>query len=218
MAAEGLDVPSPGADVKFTAEMSERMTVPRHILPGGTKDGPQLQHQRASAQTQNPTAMVVPDRILVAPNSGGQMDREKPLEMDLEQRMGPKDYRDKVLLSTPPSTLTLAGGAFPNEGPSESSMGRPEPVAVETVADPSTSHPEWFRHMGLPYSPPGSGRSPNPLEDIAALKRDVRDLKNRLAELEVAADRASLHLHLFYLFFFGYGGFKAVKMALALYR
>ena len=113
--------------------------------------------------------------------------------MDIEKRLGPRPYEDKVLLSTPPSTLTLQGtGNVADQHPPDS----PD----HSAAAARQGEPEWFRHMGLPYSPPGSGRPTNPLDDLAALKRAVHDLKNRVAQLEMDADNRGRYEYLFLLF------------------
>lgn len=52
-------------------------------------------------------------------------------------------------------------------------MGGPE----EGGAGDEEKEPEWFRHMGLPYSPPGSSQPLHPLQELARLKRAVNDLQ-----------------------------------------
>lgn len=179
-------------DPNFTADISNKMRVPRRIRIVGNEAGDGDFMLRAMEPEK--LDMMVPGRILV----GGQDQhiglKSPPRELHLEQSMGPQP--SSIRVQTPPRVITLEEHAFPTVDEVEQDVTTDTTVTTH-LRDSNSDESRNSRNnltgmeqslaLSYPSTPPLAPMSDgvmSPTEELMFLRRHLAKLGRRVMVLE----------------------------------
>jgi len=174
-------------DTNFTADISNRMQVPKRIRVGGNNSegdhsvngnyGPRYDYKTSAKYEMN-----VPDRILVVGQDKHVGMKAPPQELILENSILTTDY-PPVRVRTPPRSITvdtMSTGYEDFSEPEESieeELSRPQ--ITELVASPETN-----ASLTLTDPPQLTMTSPQLTEEVIVLRQQIGRLHRRMTSLE----------------------------------
>nr|CAG4642614.1 EOG090X08OG [Evadne anonyx] len=174
-------------DTNFTADISNRMQVPKRIRIGGNNSdgdpmmngnyGPKFDHHAASKYE-----MRVPDRILVVGQDKHVGMKAPPQELILENSILTADF-PPVRVRTPPRSITvdnMSTGYEEFSDPEESIEEElSKPQITELVASPDANN-----SFTLTDPPQLTMTSPQLTEEVIVLRQQIGRLHRRMTSLE----------------------------------
>ncbi|XP_067014367.1 transport and Golgi organization protein 11 [Anabrus simplex] len=174
-------------DPNFTADISQKMRVPKRIKVTGADDFDTANYNNTLANEKlEKFDMHVPDRILVIGQDQHIGTKAPPRELVLEESVMPRDP-GIVRVQTPPRVITLDNHFFPSadEEP-ELNPGNPEEKMV-AVARPSQRVDPRLCMATRESTPPicSGGEGLTTAEELAHLRRQMVKLNRRIMAVEL---------------------------------
>ncbi|KAK7866020.1 hypothetical protein R5R35_008535 [Gryllus longicercus] len=169
-------------DPNFTADISQKMRVPKRIKVGGSGD------DDVTAPTVGPVPdkfeMHVPDRILVAGQEQHIGTRAPPRELILENSVMPPDP-GLIRVQTPPRVITLDEYSFPSADDAPTIPDREEKFV--SLPHPKSKFNTDHRLLARGDTPPigGGGEGLTPAEEVLHLRKQMAKLNRRVMAIEL---------------------------------
>ncbi|KAJ1520922.1 hypothetical protein ONE63_004000 [Megalurothrips usitatus] len=185
-------------DPTFTADISQKMQVPKSIRVAGG-DGDMDDHQRHNSWLNEKFDMHVPDRILVVGEEQHVGVRAPPREILMENAVMAAEPEPFVRVQTPPRTITLdehyfpSVDDFPRNSPPEREMmnGKFDSGSISEANQitPFKSRQHEHDHSLLQRDwtpmPSAGGESITTGEEILHLRRQLAKLNRRVMAVEL---------------------------------
>ncbi|XP_063224156.1 transport and Golgi organization protein 11 [Bacillus rossius redtenbacheri] len=170
-------------DPSFTADISQKMRVPKRIRVDGVLDD---EDANAGSNWKNDTEkfeMIVPDRILVAGEDRHIGTRAPPRELVLENSIMPATV-ESVRVVTPPRVIKLDEHFFPSAGEPLPSFVQELPASEETTAvvKPKVRYVDKVANR---ESTPPVGDGLTLSEEVQHLRRQMAKMNRRLMAMEL---------------------------------
>ncbi|XP_023711885.1 transport and Golgi organization protein 11 [Cryptotermes secundus] len=172
-------------DPNFTADISQKMRVPKRIRVDGESDDDQNTGSNWNAMLANEKFdMHVPDRILVAGQEQHIGTKAPPRELILENAAMPPDP-GMVRVQTPPRVITLDEHYFPSADDFPSHTAQPEEMLTMAVMKPKPYFYTEQRLVRESTPPVGTGEGLTPSEELVHLRRQMAKLNRRVMAMEL---------------------------------
>lgn len=168
-------------DPNFTADISQKMRVPKQIKVGG--GGDDINVTRMSVPDK--IDMHVPDRILVVGQEQHVGTKAPPRELILENSIMPPDP-GLIRVQTPPRVITLDEYSFPAADDMPNMHDRSEEEFFPS-AHPKSVIPTELRLASRGDTPPvgAGGEGLTPAEEVLHLRKQMAKLNRRVMAIEL---------------------------------
>lgn len=170
-------------DPNFTADISQKMRVPKRIKVGGGGD------DDVTAPSVGPVPdkfdMHVPDRILVVGQEQHIGTKAPPRELILENSVMPPDP-GLVRVQTPPRVITLDEYSFPSADDAPTGIPEREEKFI-SLPHPKTKYNADHRLLSRGDTPPigAGGEGLSPAEEVLHLRKQMAKLNRRVMAIEL---------------------------------
>jgi len=173
-------------DPNFTADISQKMRVPKRIKVAGESDDDQNNagSNWNTALASEKFDMHVPDRILVAGQEQHIGTKAPPRELILENAVMPPDP-GMIRVQTPPRVITLDEHYFPS---ADDFPSHTEPLEEEMTTPVIKTKPHFHPEQGIVREstpPTGTVDGLTPSEELVHLRRQMAKLNRRVMAVEL---------------------------------
>jgi len=198
-------------DPNFTADISQKMRVPKRIKVDGESDDDQSNagSNWNTALANEKFDMHVPDRILVAGQEQHIGTKAPPRELILENAVMPPDP-GMIRVQTPPRIITLDEHNFPSadDFPSHTESLEEEMTAVVIKTKPHFHSEQGMVRESTP--PTGTVDGLTPSEELVHLRRQMAKLNRRVMAIELDNLQRQQREKIIYVIGLAYFFFKTV--------
>uniref|UniRef100_A0A0A9XTT4 Transport and Golgi organization protein 11 n=1 Tax=Lygus hesperus TaxID=30085 RepID=A0A0A9XTT4_LYGHE len=170
-------------DPNFTAEISQKMRVPKRINVDGVSDLPNVGRPEAHWMPAEKLEMFVPEKIVVA--GGDEYHGIKPIttrEMSLDNTIMPREPPSSIRVQTPPRVLTIDQTYSQEEyGYPPTPVGMKENIVRKYVGEQRNDISSLSNMMN--DSTVAEGMTLN--EEVVHLRRQLAKLNRRVMSIEL---------------------------------